>query len=269
MFEFNDQELESLPLVEAALALNAAIAPSTQAIWVKHQLEQMTADLKDALAAEPNDALRLEGLLRIFYKEWGFQGDNNQHFSSDNTFIDKVLERRQGIPVSLGALLVYFGRMLDLPLSAVAFPTQLVVRADWPGQKPVFVDPFNGEFITERVLRGWLVGHKGPTVQLMDEDMEQSDNATIIGRWLAVIKSAYLREEDYAGALRCSELALWFSPDDPYEIRDRGYIFQQLDCDWVAVNDYEYFIEQCPDDPAAELLKIQVKVLTAQEPTFH
>ena len=46
-------------------------------------------------------------------------------------------------------------------------------------------------------------------------------------------------------------------------------IFQQLDCDWVAADDYEYFITQCPDDPAAELLKLQVKVLTEQSPVFH
>ncbi|MFD2179383.1 SirB1 family protein [Veronia pacifica] len=269
MFEFSEQELESVSLLEAALALNAAIVPATQTIWVKQKLELMLADLNDKLAMESNEQLRLEGLLRVFYKEWNFRGDIHQFFDSESAFIDKVLERQQGIPVSLGALLVYFGQKLDLPIKAVAFPTQLVVKVDWRDRESVFINPLNGEFISQRILRGWLIGQKGPTAELAEEHLESSDNSTIIGRWLAVIKSAFLREENYTNALRCSELALSFSPDDPYEIRDRGYIFQQLDCDWVAVSDYEYFIEQCPDDPAAELLKIQVKVLTAQEPTFH
>ncbi|CZF85516.1 MULTISPECIES: SirB1 family protein [Grimontia] len=269
MIGFTDQELDELTLVEGALALNAAIDPATSMHWVRAELERLAKDAEHLLAGEANDELRLEGLLRLFYKEWGFKGDFEQYFSSENAFVDKVLERRKGIPVSLGAIFLFFADRLDLPVEPVGFPTQLVLKVDWFHREPQYINPFDGEFLSERVLRGWLVGKEGPTAQLEEEHLEVSDNPTLIGRWLAVIKSALLREENYAMALRCSELALTFSPDDPYEIRDRGYIFQQLKCDWVAAEDYEYFIAQCPDDPAAELLKLQVKVLTAEAPIFH
>ncbi|WP_028023623.1 SirB1 family protein [Enterovibrio calviensis] len=269
MIAFTDQELDALTMVEGALALNAAVDPATSMHWVRAELEQLAKDAEHLLASETNDELRLEGLIRLFYKDWGFKGDFEQYFSSDNTFVEKVLKRRKGIPVSLGAIFLFFADRLDLPLEPVGFPTQLILKVDWFDREPQYINPFDGEFLSPRILRGWLVGKEGSTAQLLPEHLEGSDNPTLIGRWLAVIKSALLREENYSMALRCSELALTFSPDDPYEIRDRGYIFQQLKCDWVAAEDYEYFIAQCPHDPAAELLKLQVKVLTAEAPIFH
>jgi regulator of sirC expression with transglutaminase-like and TPR domain len=64
-------------------------------------------------------------------------------------------------------------------------------------------------------------------------------------------------------------LALTFVPDDPYEIRDRGFIYQQLDCHQIALSDYQYFIAHCPNDPAAELLKNQVNALSFEAITLH
>lgn len=269
MIHITDQELDRVTLVEGALALNAALDPSISVQAVKAELDELADEAEHLLIAEPNPEMRLEGLLRLFFHEWGFSGDFEQYFSSDNTFVHKVLERRKGIPVSLGALLLYVAGRLDLPLFGVGFPTQFILRVDWPDRAPVFINPFDGEMLSQRTLRGWLIGSNGPLAEVKREHLSTSDNPTIIGRWLAVTKSALLREENYRMALRCSEMALTFSPDDPYEIRDRGYIFQQLDCDRVAASDYEYFIEQCPDDPAAELLKLQVQVLTSEQQTLH
>ena len=56
-------------------------------------------------------------------------------------------------------------------------------------------------------------------------------------------------------ALKVSETILLFDPDDPYEIRDRGLIYAQLDCSHIAVSDLNYFIEQCPQDPVSEMIK--------------
>lgn len=269
MDAFTDQELDELSLVEGALALNAIIDPTTSVQWVREQLDALATEAEDLLAEESDEELRLAGLIRLFYIDWGFKGDFDQYYSSENAFLEKVLQRRKGISVSLGAVLLFLGERLDLPLEAVAFPSQFILRINWTHRETQFINPFDGEFLSQRMLRGWLIGKDGPLATLLPEHLEGSDNPSLVGRWLGVIKSALLREENYALALRCSELALTFTPDDPYEIRDRGYIYQQLDCDWVAAEDYEYFIAQCPDDPATELLRLQVKVLTAEAPIFH
>ncbi|OOF14589.1 hypothetical protein BZJ19_15280 [Salinivibrio proteolyticus] len=264
-----DQQLDQLTLAEGALTLNHALDPSIDVNHVQASLELLADEAEHLLGSEPDMALRLEGLRRLFYHQWQFTGDFEQYFSSENVFIHHVLSRKKGIPVSLGAIFLYLCERLSLPVKPVGFPTQLLLRIDELEDTPVYLNPFDGERVSMRTLRGWLIGSQGPFAELDPSHLEVSDHPSIIGRWLAVAKSALLREEKYAMALRCSELALTFSPDDPYEIRDRGYIFQQLDCDRVAATDYEYFIEQCPDDPAAELLKMQVKVLNEEQPTLH
>ena len=264
-----DEDFDAIELIEGALILNQAINPETQVTWVKQELQRLTQAAELALVHESNEQQRFESFLRLFYHEWGFQGDKEAYFDSANAFVDKVLERRKGIPVSLGAVLLFLGKKLGFPLNGVTFPTQFLLVLQWPGQNPLYVNPFNGEYVSEHTLRAWLVGHRGPFVQLESKHLEVTDHPTVIGRWLALIKSALLREEQYALALHCTDLALRFVPDDPYEIRDRGFIYQQLDCHQIALSDYQYFIDQCPDDPAADLLKNQVHAMSQTQVTLH
>ena len=70
-------------------------------------------------------------------------------------------------------------------------------------------------------------------------------------------------------ALRCSELLLVLHPEDAYEVRDRGLLYEQLQCESLAAEDLNYFIEQCPHDPVTELLREQVARLDSRAPTLH
>ncbi|MGF1908060.1 SirB1 family protein [Vibrio kasasachensis] len=269
MQELFDEDFDALELAEGALVLNQAIDPETQVDWATAEMQRLLKDAESVLVHENQVQQRFDAFLRLFYHEWGFQGDKDAYFDSANAFLDKVLQRRKGIPVSLGALLLYFGKQLGFPVEGITFPTQFVVMVRWPDHPVQYVNPFNGEFVSEHTLRAWLVGQKGPFAQLKPNHLKATDHPTVIGRWLALIKSALLREERYALALRCTDLALMFAPDDPYEIRDRGFIYQQLDCHLVASSDYQYFIEQCPEDPAADLLKNQVRAMSQTQVTLH
>lgn len=269
MLNLFDEDFDAMDLVEGALSLNKAINPETKVDWALAELQRLYHQAELALADESNRKQRFALFLDVFYHQWGFVGDKETYFHSRNGFIDKVLERRQGIPVSLGALLLYFARRFDFPVQGITFPTQFLLEVQWPDEAPLYLNPFSGEFVSKYMLNAWLVGHKGPLARLQAEHLKPTDNPTIIGRWLALLKSALLREERYTLALRCTNLALTFVPDDPYEIRDRGFIYQQLDCHQVALSDFQYFIEHCPDDPAAQLLKNQMNALTVYPVTLH
>ncbi|WP_100754230.1 SirB1 family protein [Vibrio salilacus] len=269
MFELFDEDFDAMELAEGALVLNKAINPHTQDVWAQSELNRLLQEAELLLVNETNEQQRFDALLRVFYHEWGFCGDRENYFHSDNGFIDKVLESRKGIPVSLGAILLFVARKLGFPLAGVTFPTQFLLKLEWHNQKPLYINPFNGEYISLHTLTAWLIGHKGPLAKLKSQHLVQTDNPTVIGRWLALLKGALLREERYTLALKCTDLALTFVPDDPYEIRDRGFIYQQLDCHQMALSDFQYFIDQCPDDPAAELLKNQVTAMSRTQVTLH
>jgi regulator of sirC expression with transglutaminase-like and TPR domain len=145
-----------------------------------------------------------------------------------------------------------------------------LIKVCWQHKnRPSYINPFDGEYVAEHILHAWLIGQEGPLAKLEPKHLKSADHPTLIGRWLAIMKSALLREERYTLALKCTDLALTFVPDDPYEIRDRGFIYQQLDCLQVAKSDYQFFIDQCPDDPGAKLLKLQVNALNENSITIH
>lgn len=269
MYDFFDEDFDQLELAEGALILNKAINPDTQDSWAEQELARLFKEAEFALVHETDEQQKFESFIRLFFYEWGFAGDKDAYFSSENAFIDKVLERKKGIPVSLGAIFLFLGRKLGFPVEGVSFPTQFLLKVTWYGQAAVYINPYNGEYVGEQTLRAWLIGHDGPLAELKSEHLEVADHPTIIGKWLALLKSALLREERYTLALKCTDLALTFVPDDPYEIRDRGFIYQQLDCHQVAATDYQYFIDQCPDDPASELLKSQVNVMNEKTVVVH
>ena len=70
-------------------------------------------------------------------------------------------------------------------------------------------------------------------------------------------------------ALRTSEALLQFNPEDPYEIRDRGLIYAQLECEHIALNDLSYFVEQCPEDPISEMIRAQINTIAQKQITLH
>ncbi|MGF1683655.1 SirB1 family protein [Photobacterium minamisatsumaniensis] len=270
MLRFTEQELAQMSLAEGALEVTAAVDPAFPAGWVKTQLERLAQEAEQRLMHEPNAHLRLEGLIRLFYREWGFIGDHEQYFSSENIYLDKVLERKKGIPVSLGAIFLYLSERLDLPVHGVGFPTQFVLKVDWLDGETQYINPFDGEYLSKRLMGAWLKGHRGPFSELRNEYFDTAEHTDVLARWLTVMKSALLREGMFADALRCSDVVLnAFRPGDPHEIRDRGYIYQQLECSHAAVMDFEYFIEQCPEDPTIKLLKLQVEELNQEPLVLH
>ncbi|UJF18800.1 tetratricopeptide repeat protein [Vibrio sp. SS-MA-C1-2] len=269
MFDFDNDELDNMSLVDAGLAVSAEIKSSLSQSIVKRELAQLVEEAEQKLLTISDKSEQLEGLIELFYREWGFTGDYQEYFKSENIFLDSVIERRRGIPVTLGAIFLYLTEKLDLPVQAVNFPTQLILRVNIPGKSASFINPFDGNVITSHLLEAWLKGHEGAFAKVTSAHLHPSSNSSIISRWLGVMKNILLGEHQFDLALRCSDLALILNPDDPYEIRDRGFIFQQLDCNHIAASDFEYFIEQCPDDPSIEILRLQLKALSEQGVVLH
>ncbi|WP_087019347.1 SirB1 family protein [Thaumasiovibrio subtropicus] len=270
MYQFTDDQLDTMPLAEGGARLNALIDPSQPFEAVMNALDDLAEDAEQHCMVLPDERDRFDCLVRLFYGEWGFCGDHESFYHSDNLFLSKVLEARSGSPVTLGAIFLYIAEDMELPVKAVNFPTQFLLRVDWrDSREPSYFDPFEGVFVTQHLMQAWLIGQEGPVAEIKEKDLKATEHSTIIGRWLGVAKGALIREENYPLALRCSDLALHFSPEDPHEHRDRGYIYQQLEVSHLAAQDYQYFIDQCPEDPAANVLKLQVMVLNETPAVLH
>ncbi|OOH92441.1 hypothetical protein BMT54_00640 [Pasteurellaceae bacterium 15-036681] len=221
------------------------------------------------------DQERIDQLLAFFYQEQGFNCDFEEYFFVDNLLLNKVLRKLRGMPVSLGAIVLHLASLLDLPLYPVNFPTQLVLRADMTmenGRKHTrYINPWDGSYLSYELMTKWLEAEMGYEAELNREVLRIANFPELLERLETVFKMALTREGRYEETLRLIEYRLALDPQDPYEIRDRGMVLASMDCYQAAYDDLSYFIDQCPDDPSAMMLKLEMSSLENQIKTsvFH
>jgi len=261
----NEQfDFEHCSLIDAAVMAESELT----GISIKtfhHELSLQHLVIKSKLASfAVADKEKLLGLIDILYQQQGFKGDWEAFFKVKNALIAKVLARRKGIPISLGILLLDLLKACDFDAQGICFPSGFLIQINLPNEV-LYLDPFTGELpsweLLELKVRGQLGNHARLTLDMLKPD----DNKTIIKRLINVIKAAYIQAENLELALLCCDILLRIEPDDAYEVRDRGFIFQQLECFTLASNDFEYFIDQFPEDPIVSLLKQQIKQMNLEK----
>jgi regulator of sirC expression with transglutaminase-like and TPR domain len=264
-----DFEFNKAPLCDGMILISELVRDDFPSTFVHDELERLLSLAREEISElQPQDG-QLEKLLELFYGEWGFKDTRGVYRLSDALWLDKVLQNRQGSAVSLGAILLWIAGHLDIPLMPVIFPTQLILRAEWMDGEIWLINPFNGDTLDEHTLEVWLKGNISPVAELFNEDLDEADNAEVIRKLLDTLKSALMEEQQMELALRASEALLQFNPEDPYEIRDRGLIYAQLECDHVALSDLSYFVEQCPEDPISEMIRAQINTIAHKQITLH
>ncbi|MBL0711782.1 MAG: tetratricopeptide repeat protein [Colwellia sp.] len=148
----------------------------------------------------------------------------------------------------------------------VFVPTKVMVRLCCNDDYAIIFDAISGESLDWHELDLCLDDIEGDPSQY---ELDSMKRPAILVEYLSALKNALIREKLFDKALVCVDVLLSLNPDDPYQRRDRGFLLHQLDCFKVAVDDYRYFVDQCPTDPAAILLKIQLDNITLKDPVFH
>ncbi|OOF75949.1 hypothetical protein BKG96_10380 [Rodentibacter caecimuris] len=202
---------------------------------------------------------RIQRLLQLVYRDWGFHCDPNNYFRSRNLYLPYILEYREGMPVSLGAIILYLAEALDLPIYPVNFPTQLILRVELD-DKVIFVDPWNGSYISQEKLQQLYEGAFGFGAQIQPEELARADLQLLFSRFEQLAKNALIREEHNDMAFRYIE-SLVHRSDDPYNIRDRGLVLAQMGAYPTALKDLEYFVDKCPQDPTSTFIRTQLSEL--------
>jgi regulator of sirC expression with transglutaminase-like and TPR domain len=148
----------------------------------------------------------------------------------------------------------------------VYVPHKIMVRITCDEQFAIIFDPVTGESLNWHELDLRLDELEGDPSQ---QELDSMSNKSILTEHLLSLKNTLMREQQFDKALRCVDILLSLMPNDPLQRRDRGFLLHQLDCFKVAVDDYKYFVEQCPKDPTAQLLKAQLKDINLAETVFH
>ena len=176
------------------------------------------------------------------------------------------LNQRLMSPIVKAALVCEIINACGFITDLVFVPNKVMIRLCCDEHYAIVFDPVTGESIDWHELDIRFDELDGDPSQ---HELTSMNRQAILVEYLSALKHVFIREQAFDKALLCVDALLSLIPDDPLQRRDRGFLLHQLDCFKVAVDDYRYFVEQCPKDPAAQLLKIQLDKITLSDPTFH
>ncbi|NQY87791.1 MAG: tetratricopeptide repeat protein [Colwellia sp.] len=262
--------LQTLVLLEEHIFQEIVCQPIKQDVAQPDQsldsLETIIEQCQAVIAEIESPLEQAEILLNELYYQHLFIDKHKSVWPIDSFKVATSLNQRLMSPMVKAVLVCEIISACGFVTELVFVPTKVMVRLCCDEQHAIIFDAVTGESLDWHELDLRLDDLDGDPSQ---HEITTMNRQAILVEHLSVLKNALIRELSFDKALLCVDLLLSLNPDDPLQRRDRGFLLHQLDCFKVAVDDYRYFVEQCPKDPAAQLLKIQLDNITLTEPTFH
>lgn len=236
----------ALDLAEAALLIAQEEYPLLDPKPFLAQLDAMAERVRRAGVGDPMTAVA--SVNRVLFDEEGFKGNEEHYYDPRNSFLNEVLERRTGIPITLSLVYMETARRADVPVVGVGLPGHFVVRhrdAGTPGGPLLFIDPYHrGILLTpedceERVRR--IYGGKTP---FRKDYLRPVTGFAVLTRLLYNLKNAYVESKSYAKAHAVIDRLTILNPGAWDEVRDRGLVLYRLKQYKPALRDLELYLSK-------------------------
>ena len=226
------------------------------------RLDAIASTVRGRLAADAAPEQKVTALNHHLFAELGFKGDVDTYYDPRNSYLNEVLERRTGIPITLSIVYLEVGRRIGLALQGVSFPGHFLVRLRL-ARGTLILDPFTaGAPCPESELRARL-GRVLPEAEARRADLERhlepASPREIVARVLRNLKAIYLKGGKLEQALAVMQRMLLVVPESAEELRDRGLVYARLECFRPAVADLQNYLRRRPD--AADATEVHAKVV--------
>jgi regulator of sirC expression with transglutaminase-like and TPR domain len=190
---------------------------------------------------------RVAGLCRYLFHEMGFRGNTQEYYDPRNSYLNQVLDRRTGIPITLSAVVIAVGTRAGLPVAGVGLPGHFVARAVGDGREVVF-DPFHGGRQLTPEQCGILVEQvTGTPFEATPEQLRPAPLGAIVLRMLTNLKGVYLGQGDFPRAVRVLERLRQLRPHDPLQRRDLGAVLLQTGQPGSAIPHLVAYLDTVPN----------------------
>jgi regulator of sirC expression with transglutaminase-like and TPR domain len=217
----------------------------------------------DALADRVRDRCSPGGGVRyvvgqinwVLFVEEGFRGNVEDYYDPRNSYLNEVLDRKLGLPISLSVMYAEVASRVGLALGCVNLPMHVALRVVGRDD-PLFVDPFHeGRMLDLDGCERFLTNLAGRPIQLGSEERGPCKPSITVARMLRNLKSIHLESRDYASALPVVRRLAALSRDDLLEQRDWGMICLQADRPGEALAPLERYVEELPQAADAETVR--------------
>jgi regulator of sirC expression with transglutaminase-like and TPR domain len=250
-----------LDLAEAALLIAREEYPELEVAHYLSRLDALAEDLDRRLPSGVPPRRVAEALNAFLFDEHGFSGNSDAYYDPRNAFLNEVLDRRLGIPITLSTLYMEIGRRVGFEVEGIGLPGHFLLRH--AGREDFFyIDAFQrGAFLRAEDCRAKLQGLYNASLPFRPEFLEPVTKRQVLTRMLHNLKGIYIQEGDYRRALAATDRILLLDPGATSELRDRGLLYFRLECFRSALRDLEAYLDRAPGSEDADQLRRHVRVL--------
>ena len=256
-----------LDLAEAALLIAKEEQPELDVAHYLNRLDTLASEVRAKLSEAPASADVIKNLNARLFQEEGLRGSASEYYDPRNSFLNEVLDRKIGIPITLSVIYIEVGRRLGLSLVGVGFPGHFLVKHLGVDGEQV-LDPFvGGATLTEEQLAAQLksmYGDNNPFLVQIPQLLTPATKKEILIRMLRNLKGVYLQKADFTRALSVIDRILLIAPDLAVDVRDRGAIHHRLGHLHGAVQDFKKYLELEPKSEDAAGIRALIQRSIAQ-----
>ena len=241
---------DELPLLGTALLIARDEYPDLDAARYSAQVDTYATALRPQLERDIDLPARLTAINKYLFEEVGYAGNNAQYDDPRNSYMNVVVDRKLGIPISLAVIQIEVTRRLGMPLDGISFPGHFLVRL--PVDDGILVlDPYNkGRPVSAEELRERASPHLGghaPDDQQLLQILAPATHRMILMRMLRNLKGLYLERGDWERVARTADRLLKLSPDTAEALRERGLAYRELGYTKGAREDLARYLQLLPE----------------------
>ena len=258
---------ERIDLARACLLIAQDAYPDLLVERYLGEVERLAAQLRDRLPRGAGAEEKILALNQFLFGDLGYTGNADDYYDPRNSYLNEVMDRRTGLPITLSVLYMELGRRIGLPLEGISFPGHFLVRLQLHGGMLV-LDPFAGgepqseddlrqrlERVIPREATGGIPVRELP----LEQFLEPASKRQILARILRNLKSIYRQAEMPERMLDVLNRALVVTPESTSDLRDRGVVYERLECYRAALRDLTDYLARAPD--ADDLEEIRAKLI--------
>jgi len=258
---FADQPDSVIGLAIGALHIAQGEYPDLDIDSYLHQLDEMADAVRERVQQTMFPERHIAELNRYLFEEKGFKGNVDNYYALDNNFLNAVLDKKTGIPITLSVVYIEVGKRAGLPLVGINFPSHFIVKYTYQ-HLDIFVDPYdNGNFMSEDALRTKLQENFRKPVELQRSMLTETTNKEVLARILRNLVRAYTGRERYDKAAEAAQRITWLLPNAALDYRQLGYLFYKNNAYNKAITAFEKYLQLEANAPDAAVIERNIQVL--------
>src|SRR5579859_954207 len=233
-------------VLDGALEIARVEYPALDVDRCRGQVEDFARGAQGLL--RPGGRRGVERFNTYFFDELGFHGNAEDYYDPRNSYLNDVIERRTGIPITLAALYCEVGRRAGLRAHGVGFPGHFLAKCLLP-DGDILVDCFNARTVSRADCQALLDSFSPGGGAVSDEMLEIASARDILSRMLNNLRRIHAGRGEFARAVRWIDMDLALRPDSPHSFRERGMLFVQMEQFGKALIDLERYAAMMPGSP--------------------